>query len=95
LTSCVSEIIYNSVCRNKCHLEFRKRGLSRGSLQAGEKLAHRFLVPEFGERKRTSTGTRKSAEKILTKIKDWIVENRYPDVRKKKKDKFKSLLIFT
>jgi hypothetical protein len=76
-------------------LEFRKRGLSRGSLQAREKLAHRFLVPEFGERKRTSTGTRKSAEKILTKIKDWIVENRYPDVRKKKKDKFKSLLIFT
>jgi hypothetical protein len=91
LTSSVGEIIYNSVCRNKCRLEFRKRGLSRGSLQAREKLAHRFLVFEFGERKRINTGTRKSAEKILIKIRAEIVENRYLDVRKKKKAKFKKL----
>ena len=50
-----------------------------------------FYVPETGERKRIRIGTRKLAEKILAKIKAEIVENRYLDIRKKKKVKFKKL----
>ena len=68
-----------------------KEDCPAGVYKRGKSWQIDFYVPEIGERKRTSIRTGKSTEKILTKIKADIVENRYLDIRKKKKDKFKKL----